>query len=719
MNTPYLLKTVFTAVTAAWVLLPALVFGAESAPFASTLAPTFITEKTARLNCRVTPGESASNYAWFEWGIGNNSTVYETIRTRTSSVLQDFSVELVGLSPSTSYFFRCVSENDRGRDVGQTTYFTTKQLPKVTNPIVLVRTLEVVSITENSAKFRGYAAPHGTNNANAWFEYGTTNSFGSQSAKSYQSYNSALYEVTVTNLVPGTTYVVRAVGENEGGKSVGETITFTTKGATPSQSSVGENPSFPQASGGVSSPVTNIPVVDNPNPTSPVITMNGSVDTLTALQTDYGAEFSFRWLTEHTPGYVFVEYGETTALGKKTVAYSMPASGKIDIPENLYRPNTTYYYRGVFQFGDNPKNRIKGKIESVKTLSALPNANPQYNRTARLSSYASTLATTNSGNAAFVPNTPVGSLVPQTTGVGSAQTGVPSNAGATQGAAGTVNANANNPFSPQNNPFSALTSWFTKKVSSNETSPAGSTTSAATTPGKGTNVSGGTNAGSQGQVAGATSGNSKGIWSRFWDSITGKDDLELNFATNQPTKAYQTVEYLIRYKNGSSLIYRQAVLHVIFPGNVIYVGDDTNNEFMVLDQDGGGERTYILKLGDISPGESRTITMLGVMTSDTDTDPTPRIKILHGDGTLAVSGSAVSQRSLRSMIEQDKVAQGVATSTSGSSSWNILPNTFFEWLLFTIFLVVMIIGYIKGKAYYEKRRKEIEEEARKEAELTE
>lgn len=124
-------------------VVPLSAYAAESAPFASTIAPTLITEKSARVNCRINPGEMNDTYYWVEWAIANNGIFYETTHTITGAQLTNVGVDLVGLAPSTSYNYRCVAENSHGKDTGVTTYFLTKSISTISSPIVIVQTLQL------------------------------------------------------------------------------------------------------------------------------------------------------------------------------------------------------------------------------------------------------------------------------------------------------------------------------------------------------------------------------------------------------------------------------------------------------------------------------------------------------------------------------------------------------------------------------------------------
>ena len=67
----------------------------------------------------------------------------------------------------------------------------------------------------------------GDETTSAWFEYGRTTSYGQETSKKVLS-QPGFYCITVSDLLPATTYNYRAVAENEAGPSYGENKTFTT-----------------------------------------------------------------------------------------------------------------------------------------------------------------------------------------------------------------------------------------------------------------------------------------------------------------------------------------------------------------------------------------------------------------------------------------------------------------------------------------------------------
>jgi hypothetical protein len=209
---------------------PATLFAYEAAPYAQTVSPTFVTEKSIQMNGRVNPNEMADTYEWFEWGIVGRSEVYETKHDRLwgGSTQANTSETIVGLAPQTQYFYRQIAENGRGKDIGTLMYVTTKPLQSVLPPIVITATNDAVFIGETSATLRGYVSPHGNSKTKSWFEWYANDEEPTAEQGSWG--NSGPVEAKLQSLMQGTVYYFRAVAENEQGRSYGAIKVFTTSG---------------------------------------------------------------------------------------------------------------------------------------------------------------------------------------------------------------------------------------------------------------------------------------------------------------------------------------------------------------------------------------------------------------------------------------------------------------------------------------------------------
>ena len=108
--------------------------------------------------------------------------------------------------------------------VYQNQNITTTQLPSIT-------TLGTIGVTSTSAAVDGYFNNNGCT-VSTYFDYGTTQSFGSQTGQINQSAVSGSMAQSLSGLSPNTTYYYRAVGQNCAGTNYGTTNSFTTSGNT-------------------------------------------------------------------------------------------------------------------------------------------------------------------------------------------------------------------------------------------------------------------------------------------------------------------------------------------------------------------------------------------------------------------------------------------------------------------------------------------------------
>jgi hypothetical protein len=221
------------------------------------------------------------------------------------------------------------------------------------------------------------------------------------------------------------------------------------------------------------------------------------------------------------------------------------------------------------------------------------------------------------------------------------------------------------------------------------------------------------NTNTQMQVAGTLA---SGPFGTFWNTLTGKKDVELVIEKVGPTKVpmHTPVEYRIRYSYLLKESASSATLKIILPAQVVYIGDSTNNE-LLLEEGTGAERTYVLPLGRLEKGFTRTVSVLGMTTGDANGFPDARARIEYttASGGVAVV-SAQSGKIGSSKSERDKVAP-VAT----NGSWGFLPSSFLGWVLYVAFVAGFIFALRKARVYYEKRKEEIaleEEDAARRAE---
>ena len=226
-SAPMLLAAVF--------FIPLIAAAYQAAPLATTKAPTYITEKGARLNGSYNPNEMPDNYVWFEWGIAGKDQFYQTPHQNYGGGNQPYDTyaDIYGLAPNVQYYYRMVSENGRGKDVGANTYFTTKPIIAVVDPLVIVNTSDPTAITDKSALLHAYIAPHESSGVQYWFQWGTTNKLENETPHSNWGTDSGTVQVGLSGLTSGTVYFYRIVAQNGLGIVYGGTSVLTTAGTPP------------------------------------------------------------------------------------------------------------------------------------------------------------------------------------------------------------------------------------------------------------------------------------------------------------------------------------------------------------------------------------------------------------------------------------------------------------------------------------------------------
>jgi hypothetical protein len=206
------------------------------------------------------------------------------------------------LRSGTTYHFRLVATSDAGTSRGNDQTFVPAASPTVT-------TKSASSIRDTSATLNGSVNPLGQS-TNAYFEYGTSTSYGAKSSvKSVGSGNNTTnVAVGIAGLTPGATYHFRLVAQNATGTSTGGDQTFTTTGP-------------PGISAASASGIT-----------SSTATLNAALDS-----------------RGHTTTWYF-DYGTTSSYGLKTASHTQGSNpGARNVSDGIggLSPGTVYHYRLV------------------------------------------------------------------------------------------------------------------------------------------------------------------------------------------------------------------------------------------------------------------------------------------------------------------------------------------------------------------------------------
>ena len=268
-NQPYLYQTVntnllFSMPTYSIVATHAAIYGSnansvipacvafdlkDGAPVVTTGSAS-ATESEAMLYGNVNPNGASDTYTWFE--VGTMQSLNKKTEEFRVTTTQTISKRITGLSRGTTYFYRAAGRNASGTAYGPTLTFTTSSYTTSgsessvssvspspsSSPILsatILTTLTPTSVGKTSAILNGRFVSPSAIFASTWFEWDTQASlFRYASAhRNFSRTVSANMSDMASELLPNTTYYVRAVVETEQGTYYGNVITFRTRASSP------------------------------------------------------------------------------------------------------------------------------------------------------------------------------------------------------------------------------------------------------------------------------------------------------------------------------------------------------------------------------------------------------------------------------------------------------------------------------------------------------
>lgn len=318
-----------------------------------------ITETTATLVSYV-ENPYKTSLLWFEWS--ENSAMSPLTVLGMTRVFDRgfFKGYLLGLKLDTTYYYRAVAEeggttvyspiisfrtkgavtpNTQGTVITQgtnyptyttyptyPTYTTTASLPSVT-------TNSPTSVSQTSATLNGFVYPNNAS-TNAWFEWGTSPSFGNYTGSVNYGTGATSYSSVLWNLSYNTSYYFRAVAQNSQGMVYGSTLSFTVPSA---------GTTVTTGVSGVSPEVTTLFATE----------LTGTEAKLNGLVSTSANQASSAWF----------EWGKSASLGNTTQSLNvgmLPVVKHSDTISGLVFGNT-YYYRIV---AENPYGKVYGTIMS-------------------------------------------------------------------------------------------------------------------------------------------------------------------------------------------------------------------------------------------------------------------------------------------------------------------------------------------------------------------
>lgn len=139
---------------------------------------------------------------------------------------ESITATIKGLAPNTTYQVRAYGASNNGVAYSETISVTTGAAV-----VPYLSVVERVDSTSNSVTVRANVLESGSASVtNAGFCLSSTNPEPTTNDEKIScGYETEAFEVTIENLVPGTTYYIRAYAENEYGTGYSEVLTFTTK----------------------------------------------------------------------------------------------------------------------------------------------------------------------------------------------------------------------------------------------------------------------------------------------------------------------------------------------------------------------------------------------------------------------------------------------------------------------------------------------------------
>ena len=194
------------------------------APALTTVAISAITLTTAVSGGTITAdGGAAITDKGVCWSTSANPTTADG-KTSDGTGSASFSSNLTGLTPGTTYYVRAYAINSVGTSYGNELTFTTTALSAPS-----VSTTAVSSIALTTASSGGEITSDGGANVTArGVCWSTSANPTTGDPKTSDGSGTGSFTSSITNLLPGTVYHVRAYAINSVGTGYGEDVTFTT-----------------------------------------------------------------------------------------------------------------------------------------------------------------------------------------------------------------------------------------------------------------------------------------------------------------------------------------------------------------------------------------------------------------------------------------------------------------------------------------------------------
>lgn len=190
-----------------------------------------VREMTASLRSKVNPNGDPTT-AYYEYGLSSeygNQT--KTVDLGTGFFNESLISDIKSLKPKTTYHFRLIAKNSRGKTVSANTTFRTEA---ATGPYV--ETQPPAGVSARNATLNGFVTPNGFQ-SKYYFQYGPTKQYGMETEhfNAGNGNEQISVSVTISGLEPETVYHFRIVAVGNSNTVVGNDVDLLT--ITPSSSS--------------------------------------------------------------------------------------------------------------------------------------------------------------------------------------------------------------------------------------------------------------------------------------------------------------------------------------------------------------------------------------------------------------------------------------------------------------------------------------------------
>jgi hypothetical protein len=173
------------------------------------------------------------------------------------------------------------------------------------------------------------------------------------------------------------------------------------------------------------------------------------------------------------------------------------------------------------------------------------------------------------------------------------------------------------------------------------------------------------------------------------DALTGSvgsslKDVSVSVKTLTTGGSKDAVEYRVSYVYNKTDAASKAELRITVPSTVVYIGDTTANELLVAEA-GNGSKVYILPIGTIKKGDTRTVSIMTMKTGGATKTPLVDAKLLFTTKT-------------GKLMTANALLASTGASTTGSSG--LFPSTLILWVVAMNCIVAAGIFAVKAKEWY-------------------